>query len=174
MGWSGSHHNVNLGQLHPSTLQKGGVFPMPKAIWTDFGWLHALQVTKSSGVLMLIYMISHYFIKSITISGLVISWMYFLEIMKLFPWVSMIQVYTNGTRTNQFIFDQIGDSFGWTLDIFIISLYHHKKSRMIFVNQFRSVAIRQSYFHLDNILMRGHFVWVMRNHPLGYVRSKLV
>jgi len=26
-----SHHNAKLGQLHPSTLQKGGALPMPIA-----------------------------------------------------------------------------------------------------------------------------------------------
>jgi hypothetical protein len=28
---SESHHNVKLGQLHPSTLQKGGALPIPIA-----------------------------------------------------------------------------------------------------------------------------------------------
>ena len=49
------YHSVKLGQLHPSTLQKGGALPIPKATWTDFGWLHTLHDTKSSGLLMLIH-----------------------------------------------------------------------------------------------------------------------
>ena len=69
------HHNVKLGQLHLSTLQKGGALPIPIATWTDFGWLHALHATKSSGLLILMYiLISYYFIKSIyTILGIIYS-----------------------------------------------------------------------------------------------------
>ena len=53
--WFESYHSVKLGQLHPSTLQKGGALPIPIATWRDFGWLHTLHVIKSSGLLMLIH-----------------------------------------------------------------------------------------------------------------------